>query len=410
MFTKEYFDELYNLDLLDSENEAAFDNIVSLAANICKTEKAYITVLDTHRQWFKAAAGTEAKESSLDDSFCLHAVIADNPVMVVDNPTGDVRFYKMRPVLDGSIRYYAGVPIRMATGKAIGTLCVCNSQSHQLSQEQLDNLQLLAKQVDYLLRERLERRMADARSKEAAARAASYQSIVYMIAQELRTPVQNAALILQMCAEESSLDSRLIGLANMSQKQLNSILQSIKELLVISTRISDDTPLRKEVVDVCQLLQQVVDGQKKTSAQKGNAVEVFCQVEEEVFVDSPALQLIVNNLLSNANKFTEDGVITVEAYKIDECLLIKIKDTGTGMSIRTVAAINAGEMVTAVSGTREEKGLGAGLVLARQYLVLNNGELCVSSSINEGTVFTLKIRDVKFMKEPMLHVVRTELA
>src|ERR1051325_554913 len=98
---------LYALDILDSEPEQDFDDIVALASNVCGTPMSLVTLLDTDRQWFKARVGTEKTETDRDSAFCAHAVLGRD-LLVVPDATKDRRFAD-NPLVTGDdgIRFYA---------------------------------------------------------------------------------------------------------------------------------------------------------------------------------------------------------------------------------------------------------------------------------------------------------------
>lgn len=111
------------LGLLDSKPERAFDDIVALARQVLGVPTALVSLVDSDRQWFKAALGLEAPETPRSVSFCGHAILQPD-VLVVPDATQDPRFHD-NPLVTGSpyIRFYAGVPLRLPTGYQIGTLC-----------------------------------------------------------------------------------------------------------------------------------------------------------------------------------------------------------------------------------------------------------------------------------------------
>jgi len=83
--------ELYRYKVLDTEKEKDFDDLVELAAMICKTPISTITLIDTNRQWFKAQTGLGGKGNNRDISFCAHAINQDE-IMIVENAKTDPRF------------------------------------------------------------------------------------------------------------------------------------------------------------------------------------------------------------------------------------------------------------------------------------------------------------------------------
>ena len=112
------------LELLDSPAEAMFDHITALAAQICDTPIALISLVDAQRQWFKSRVGLDAEQTARELAFCAHAVAADAP-LEVDNALDDARF-RDNPLVTSAphIRFYAGQPLITPEGVAIGTLSV----------------------------------------------------------------------------------------------------------------------------------------------------------------------------------------------------------------------------------------------------------------------------------------------
>ncbi len=141
---------LENLDqynILDTLPEQAFDDLSCLAAQICDTPIALISLIDDTRQWFKSKVGIEAIEISLDVSFCTHAILQPD-IFVVENAKLDRRFADNPLVTSApNIRFYAGVPLITPEGYPIGTLCVIDQVSRQLQSEQTEALRALARQV-----------------------------------------------------------------------------------------------------------------------------------------------------------------------------------------------------------------------------------------------------------------------
>ena len=133
--------------VLDTAPEQAFDDIVALASLICGTPIALVSLVDEDRQWFKARIGMEEGETSRDIAFCAHAVLGSE-TMVVPDATLDPRFADSPLVTTNPrIRFYAGAPLTTADGHAIGSMCVMDREPRQLTEEQLDSLRILSRQV-----------------------------------------------------------------------------------------------------------------------------------------------------------------------------------------------------------------------------------------------------------------------
>ena len=138
---------LHQLNLLDSEREPEFDQLVELAAAICGTPISSCSLIDEHRQWFKASVGLDVAETPRDLSLCAHA-IKGTDLMIVEDTTKDSRFQNHPSVLgDRGIRFYAGMPLPDPNGMMLGTLCVADTVPRALTETQKAALRVLTEQV-----------------------------------------------------------------------------------------------------------------------------------------------------------------------------------------------------------------------------------------------------------------------
>jgi len=149
---------LLRFELLDTPAEAMFDNITALAAQICETPIALISLVDAERQWFKSRQGLDARETPRELAFCAHAINGET-LFEVENALLDPRF-RDNPLVTGApdIRFYAGMPLADSEGHNLGTLCVIDRQPRQLSVQQKGALKLLAQQAINLVELRLQTR------------------------------------------------------------------------------------------------------------------------------------------------------------------------------------------------------------------------------------------------------------
>lgn len=133
--------------ILDTVPEEAFDDLTFLAAYVCGTPIALVSLVDKHRQWFKSNVGLTATETSRDISFCGHA-ISHKDLFIVRDALADDRFATNPLVLaDPCIRFYAGAPLISPEGYALGTLCVLDRVPRDLTPQQKDALRALARRV-----------------------------------------------------------------------------------------------------------------------------------------------------------------------------------------------------------------------------------------------------------------------
>ena len=131
--------------ILDSEPEEAFDDLVILAAQVCSTPMALLSLVDDHRQWFKSAVGVQIKETPKEISVCAHA-IQQRELFIVPDLLEDARF-RDNPLITSEprIRFYAGAPLVNEDGFALGTLCVVDREPRELDEGQKEALKTLSR-------------------------------------------------------------------------------------------------------------------------------------------------------------------------------------------------------------------------------------------------------------------------
>ena len=118
--------------LLDTRPNATLDNITSNTCKAFQVPVALVSLVDSHRQWFKSRHNFEARQTGRVESFCAWTLLPRTPkVLLVQNASTDPRF-RDNPLVVGHprIKFYAGVPL-IVDGHKLGTLCLIDYEAHE---------------------------------------------------------------------------------------------------------------------------------------------------------------------------------------------------------------------------------------------------------------------------------------
>jgi two-component sensor histidine kinase len=179
--------------VLDTPPEPEFDDLVQLAARACQTHVALISLIDERRQWFKAQVGLGVRETPLDRSICLSAMLLPG-LTIIPNLTKNSRFAD-NPLVAGEphLRFYAGAVLRTPDGVPLGALCVLDHMPRDLTQEQASTLTMLARQV----MSQLELRRAIAERDDVLEANRTFEQRQSLLVRELHHRVKNTLATVQ---------------------------------------------------------------------------------------------------------------------------------------------------------------------------------------------------------------------
>lgn len=142
------------LHIVGSLPEPAYDDIVKVAAAVCGTPMALVTLIDRERQWFTARTGLDGQQTDRNVAVCDHAIRRPTELMEIGDLSADARFAD-NPVLNEiGARFYAGMPLVTETGAAVGSVCVVDLQPRELNTAQREALQALARLTMNLMESR----------------------------------------------------------------------------------------------------------------------------------------------------------------------------------------------------------------------------------------------------------------
>jgi len=296
--------ELRKYRILDTDPERAFDDLTMLASHICGTPIALISLIDADRQWFKARVGLSISETSRSVSFCTHAIKQRELYVVADARDNDTFRNNPYVVAENGIRFYAGAPLVTPNGHALGTLCVLDKVPRTLTQDQVDALLALRRQVEALL--------------------------------ELRANLLELDEALKARDHAEAAQHRLIG--------------ELRESLDNVQKVSALLPFCSE----CQLNMTIPADPRKIPTVTDGIVQVL-QDKHWPEVRIIEVELALQEALANAIRHgckgdTSRQVQCVVTCDSDDELLIVVRDPGTGFDAAAVPDPLAGDNILKASG------------------------------------------------------------
>lgn len=382
--------KLWQYQVLDSAAEKVFDDLTQLAADICDTPIALISLVDTERQWFKAKIGIDACETHRDLAFCAHA-IHGRQVFEVPDATQDERFADNPLVTqDPNIRFYAGAPLVSPDGFAIGTLCTIDRVPKKLTEKQRRALSILAHEVISQLE--LRQKVHELEHSNA-----NKSAFISRISHELRTPLNAivgfSSLLLKKQTDLALPEKVIKHLQHIafSGKKLGELINSVLDLAKIE---AGKMELHTAPVNLPELISNIAGMLKGGADEKGVIFTLHMAKDLPQWVSSDETKLgqVLINILSNAIKFTPKGKqVSLQVSCDKQHLTFSVQDEGIGISAENLKRLFIPFEQADNSISRQFGGTGLGLAISKQLTGLLQGKLVVHSQLGKGSVFTLQL-------------------
>lgn len=374
---------LERYDILDTVREQAYDDFTTMAAEICGTPIALISLVDKNRQWFKSELGLGATETPRDLAFCAHAIV-DKQTLIVPDATADQRFHD-NPLVTGSpdIRFYAGAPLVTDDGHGLGTLCVIDRVPRTLTENQVKALEALSRQLMGHLE--LRRAMISLRGAEEAKK-----KFVANVSHELRTPLTSIRGALALTLDgDPTLDQDSRELLSAAHRSANRLLALVNDLLDLEKVGSGELSVVKKDADLSAALERAADTVRPIAGDAGVTLKIGA-TSVRLFADPDRLAQVVINLLANAIRFSPKGTtvsVTVEPH--GNHVHVIIDDQGPGVPLAYRDKIFEPFKQVEGSAAHKKGGTGLGLAISHAIVREHGGWIEVGDAPGGGARFTI---------------------
>ncbi|RKN85439.1 response regulator [Paenibacillus ginsengarvi] len=285
-------------------------------------------------------------------------------------------------------------------GLSLLGIYISNKMSHKDSeiQEQANEIHLMNQELRLLnenLEELVKERTAQLEQAHDEAIKASMIKSQFLanMSHELRTPLNAIIGYSEMLVEEAEELGEQMFVEDLGKirKAGMHLLSLINDILDISKIEAGKMEIHTETFDLSELIRDVITTVKPLVDKNGNRLET-CLIEGEMTTDVTKLRQILINLLSNASKFTKDGIVALDVYRENRDLrsgyCFRIRDTGIGMTAEQVGKLFQPFTQADSSTTREYGGTGLGLAISGSFCEMLGGVIDVASEKGAGSTFT----------------------
>lgn len=378
--------KLESYKILFTENEQAYDDLVSIASQICNTPIALVSLITPDKQWFKAKLGIDAEETSRDYAFCAHAIHQES-VFIVQDTLEDERFHD-NPLVSGepNIRFYAGAPLITSDGLPLGTLCAIDREPKTLNKNQIQALNALSRQVMAQLELRAKKIHLEELNKEKD----KYFSV---LSHDLRSPI---TCMHSIC---SIMNTDLDEIEKKDLKEFSRILlNGCNDALHLIDQVIQWSKSERGLIDYNEktyssqeLIRKSIDLLKPSA--KVKLINLHLSDEDyQTRCDQNMITFTIRNLVSNAIKYTQpNGRVKITTKKRSQRLNISIQDNGIGVSASKIEELLQSQKHFSSLGTAGERGSGLGIKIVNDFLKKHNSKLEIESKEGAGSTFSFEL-------------------
>jgi signal transduction histidine kinase len=379
------------------------DTIVAKATQISGTEAGAIYVLDERQKEFQLRATFGMTEELIAAVRNMHAEISEAVGLLTEthqpSQQADLRDLPLTPVNDAILR--AGYRARlllplMRFGEVIGALVVRRKAPGAFPANVVELLESFAAQSAMAIQNA--RLFSEIGEKSRQIEIASQHKSQFLanMSHELRTPLNAIIGVTEMLREDAEATKQDVEPFDRVLGAGRHLLALINDILDLSKIEAGRMELQLERFALTPLIDNVVKTIEPLAAKNVNRVTVHCDPAiGTLHADQMRLRQALLNLMSNANKFTERGTITVNARQGQEngrdWVTISVADTGIGMTSEQVGKLFQEFSQADASTTRKYGGTGLGLAISKRFCQMMGGDITVASEPGRGSTFTIRL-------------------
>ena len=396
---KTAFDEKLRLNfLLDyhitkSASNDDFDQLTQLAATICRTPAAFISIIDKNLVWLKSKTGLTVNEVSRKQSFAQLTLESEKNIFCLSSKDHPEIFENVENLYGNSFKFYCGIPLINDHGYTIGVLSVLDIKERQLKKYQVDGLKALSNQCMKLFEFSKQNRKYRVMQTKLSQKYQELEKFASVVSHDIKSPLANIISLTELIKAENQgkFDedtNQYIDYLNESSYSLRNYVDGILSFYRSEHILEKDY----ENVDLHNLL----SGIAHLYDVKNDVVIVYPETVMLKHVNKAALTQVFLNLVSNALKYNSKDLrkITITFKQTESHYHFAVIDNGDGFSEENSSKIF--ELFTTLDTNDRygNPGSGIGLATVKKLIDSMGGTIKVSSIPGEGSNFQFTIKRV----------------
>jgi signal transduction histidine kinase/DNA-binding response OmpR family regulator len=384
--------------------ETVLSTIVAKAVQLSGTEAGTIYVYDESSQEFRLRASYGMDDALLAAIKAQHIRMGETVVSRAVSQRKPVQIYDLQqdsssPVLDvilqAGFRGHLTVPL-MGPDRTLGALVVRRKAPGEFPKGTIDLLQTFAAQSVLAMQNARLFQEIEEKGRELAEASQHKSQFLANMSHELRTPLNAIIGVTEMLREDAEAAKQDLEPLDRVLGAGRHLLALINDILDLSKIEAGRMELQLEHFALAPLIANVVKTIEPLAAKNGNQVALHCDAAIGVMhADQMRLRQALLNLLSNANKFTDHGTITINASQGQgddrDWVTVAVTDTGIGMTAEQMGKLFQEFSQADASTTRKYGGTGLGLVISRRFCQMMGGDITVESQQGKGSTFTIRL-------------------